>query len=265
MPPCYLSRDPNSDKLVLSYDGPSKPILEAEDDLSMLRSLGRLTDGGIIIGTIERLGEGNDEKPTPLANRKVVAKNVKNGDEYSAYTNERGYFSFELPVGAYDVNPAPEYRLREAEGFLSMLKGSIPVEKQRCWEHDFAVEPATAVPKDGIISGHVWYPDGMPFRVHPWIQIASIDSELFTSAYVDDDGNFEAENVKPGRYVVGLGIRAETGYFSDVPTPVYYPGVSTKDQAIIIELRPGEKRANVDFQLPIEDVLKPLGQATPNH
>jgi hypothetical protein len=141
----YLYLDPKSDKLVLSYDGPSKPITEAEDDLSMLRSLGRLTDRGIIIGTIERWGGSGDAKPTPLANHKVVAKNVKTGDEYSTYTSEGGHFKFELPVGRYDVTPASEYRLVEVEGFLSMLEGSIPVEKQRCWEHDFAVKPASGV------------------------------------------------------------------------------------------------------------------------
>jgi hypothetical protein len=55
--------------------------------------------------------------------------------------------------------------------------------------------------------------------------------------------------------------RAGTGYFSEVPTPVYYPGVRTREEAIIIELRPNEKRTNIDFQLPPEDVPKPL-QAT---
>jgi hypothetical protein len=263
----YLYRDPKSDKLILSYDGPSKPIGKAEDDVSMLRSLGLVTDTGIIIGTIKRLGETGDVMPTPLANHKVVAKNVKSGGEYSTSTSEGGHFTFELPVGRYDVTPAPEYGLLEGEeGFAPMLKGSIPVEKHRCWEHDFAVKPAASVvpPNDGAISGHLGSPDGKPFTVHPWIQIVSVDSELFTSAYVDAKGNFEAKNVKPGRYVVGLGIRAGTGYFSDVPTPVYYPGVGTKEQATIIELRPREKRTNVDFQLPIEDVLKPLGPARSN-
>jgi hypothetical protein len=263
----YLYRDPKSDRLILSYDGPSKPITQAEDDVSMLRKLGHLTDTGIIIGTIERLGETGDVMPTPLANHKVVARNVKNGDEYSAYTSEGGYFTFELPVGRYDVTPAPEYRLLEVEeGFAPMLKGSIPVEKLRCWEHDFAVKPATSVvpPNGGTISGHLGSPDGKPFTVHPWVQIVSVDSEVLTSAYVDTKGYFEAKNVKPGRYVVGLGIRAGTGYFSDVPTPVYYPGVGTKEQATIIELGPREKRTNIDFQLPIEDVLKPLGQASSN-
>jgi hypothetical protein len=64
---------------------------------------------------------------------------------------------------------------------------------------------------------------------------------------------------------VGLGIRAGTGYFSDVPTPVYYPGVRTKEEATTIELRPNENRTNVDFQLPPEDVLKPLVPVKSNH
>jgi hypothetical protein len=263
----YLYRDPKSDNLILSYDGPSEPITNAEDDVSMLRKLGRLTDNGIITGAIERLGETGDVMPSPLSNHKVVAKNVKNGAEYSAYTSERGHFTFELPVGTYDVTPAPEYGLLEVqEGFAPMLKGSIPVEKRRCWEHDFAVKPATSVvpPNDGTISGHLGSPDGKPFTVHPWVQIVSIDSESFKSAYVDAKGNFEAKGVKPGRYVVGLGIRAGSGYFSNVPTPVYYPGVGTKEQATIIDLRPREKRTNIDFQLPIEDILKPVGQASTN-
>ncbi len=255
----YLSQNPKGDMLVLSYNSPSKPISEAEDEISMLRDLGHLKDAGILIGTVERLGDSEDVKPLPLANYQLVANNVKNGIEYTAHTNEKGYFKFDLPAGKYNVATAPEYGLREVESFGSML-GSVPVENRRCWEHDFAVKPLTAIkPKtDGTISGHVGSPDGKPFTVHPWVQIVSVDSQLFTSAYVDAKGYFEAKDVKPGRYVVGLGIRPGTGYFSDMPIPVYYPGVRTKEEATIIELRPSEKRTNVDFQLPPEDVLKPL-------
>jgi len=250
----YLSQNPKSDTLVLSYNSPSKPISEAEDDISVLRDLGHLKDAGnagILIGTIERLGDSEEMKPIPLANHQLVAKNVKNGTEYTAHTNERGHFKFELPAGKYDVATTPEYGLREVESNFSM-QGSVRVENGRCWEHNFAVRPVTAIkPKrDGIISGHLVSPDGKLFTVHPWVQIVSADSEMFTSAYVDAKGYFEAKDLKPGRYRVGLGIRPGTGYFSDVPTPVYYPGV--------IELRPNEKRTNIDFQLPPEDVLKPL-------
>jgi len=262
----YLYRDPRNDTLVLSYDGPSQPISEAEDGISVLRDLGHLKSTGVLIGIIQHLGSDPEvAHPTPLANHKVVAKNVANGAEYTAYTNEKGHFKFDLPVGKYDVTTAPQYGLREVENFGSM-QGSVPVEKGSCWEHNFGVRQAAdfKLPTDGTISGNVGSPDGKPFTVHPWVQIVSVDSDFFRSAYVDAKGNFEAKGFKPGRYVVGLGIRAGTGYFSDVPTPIYFPGVRTKEQATIIELRPGEKRTNVDFQLPIEDVLKPLGHATSN-
>jgi hypothetical protein len=267
----YLQRDTNkeqdshNDPLVLSYGGRSKPISEAEDDVSMLRDLGRLKNTGILIGTIERLGDTEDATPTPLANHKVVAKNVANGTNYTTTTNEKGYFKFDLPVGKYDVTTTPEYGLQEVEGYGSM-QGSIPVEKRQCWEHDFGVKPATSVvPNDGTISGHLGSPDGKPFTVHPWVQIVSVDNDSFTSAYVNAKGSFEAKGVKPGRYVVGLGIQTGTGYSSDVPTPIYYPGVRTKEEATIIELRPNEKRTNIDFQLPPEDVLKPLQPVKSNH
>jgi hypothetical protein len=262
----YLSRDPKSDTLVLSYSSPSEPMSDAEDDISMLRDLGHLKNAGILVGSIWRLGETEDAKSAPFANQKVVAKNVANGAEYTTYTNEKGHFKFELPVGKYDVISAPEYGLREVEDFFLSMQGSVPVENGRCWEHNFAVKPSTAIKPntDGIIAGHLGSPDGKPFTVHPWVQIVAVDSEMFTSAYVDAKGDFEAKNVKPGRYMVGLGIRPGTGYFSDVPTPVYYPGVPTKEEATIIELRPNEKRTNVDFQLPPEDVLKPLQRAKSN-
>ncbi len=214
----YLQRDTNkeqdshNDPLVLSYGGRSEPISGAEDDISMLRDLGRLKNTGILIGTVEHLGDTEDAKPTPLANHKVVAKNVANGTKYTTTTNEKGYFKFDLPVGKYDVTTTPEYGLREVEGFGSM-RGSVSVEKRQCWEHDFAVKPATSVvpPNDGTISGHLGSPDGKPFMVHPWVQIVSVDSEMFTSAYVDAKGFFEAKNVKPGRYVVGIGIQPGQG------------------------------------------------------
>ena len=254
----YLSRDPDSKTLVLSYASPSKPIGESEDDISMLRDLGHLDHAGILIGTINRLGDTDDESEIPLANHKVVAMNVATRMQYEAYTSEKGRFEFKLPVGTYNVTPAPDYGLREVKSLVS-LQGSIPVEDHKCWEHNFAVRSIAAIkPKtDGTISGHVGSPDGKPFTVHPWVQILSVEGDLFTSAYVDAKGYFEAKNVKPGRYLVGLGIQQNGG--DDIPIPIYYPSVRTKEEATIIELQPNEKRTNVDFQLPPEDVLKPLG------
>ena len=138
----YLIRDPRDGQLLVSYQSSTKPIAEAEDYISMLRRLGHLTDKGILIGAIHRLGD-DDITPTPLASHKIVAKNVKNGDEYSAYTSERGFFKFELPTGTYDVTPAPEYDLVEID--IPMLKGRIPIEKRQCQQHNLLVKPASGV------------------------------------------------------------------------------------------------------------------------
>jgi hypothetical protein len=138
----YLYRDPGNKGLLLQYDGPSKPIAEADDDISTLRDLGRLTNKGLIIGTMERWNEGGAVKPTRLADHQVIARDVNTGALYSTFTSESGYFRFDLPEGTYDIAPAPEYGLVEIDMPLSAMKGSILVQKLRCWQHDLLVVPA---------------------------------------------------------------------------------------------------------------------------
>ena len=135
----YLYRDNTSNTLVSPYDGRSKPLTAAEDDISTLRHLVRLTDSGMLVGKVDRREGPKDSEFIPLANHKVIAKNAK-GIKYTAYTNENGYFEFELPPGSYDLSAAQEYALEEDETIGSMLRGSVPVEKGKCWEHDFTVK-----------------------------------------------------------------------------------------------------------------------------
>jgi hypothetical protein len=133
----YLDRDTNNNALILSYDGPSKPIVCAQDDISMLRDLGRLTNAGILMGTVQRLGKTHD---APFANRTVIAKRMSDGTEYAVHTNGNGYFKFELPAGSYDVTVALERGVQEVESFPYMLRGSIPVEKRECLQHNFTLK-----------------------------------------------------------------------------------------------------------------------------
>jgi hypothetical protein len=62
---------------------------------------------------------------------------------------------------------------------------------------------------------------------------------------------------KRGDYVITVDTRnsAET----KVKIPVYYPGVRSEKNATIIQLGRAEKRTHIDFGIPAEDVLKPLG------
>ena len=146
----YLSRDPETDSLILFYDSPSKPVGEAGDEISMLRDLGRSTDSGWLTGTLDRLEHSRlDNTPTtkivPLESHRLVVTNVKDGAEFSDYTNEQGRFGFELPTGDYQVTIAPEYGLREVEEIGFIHPGNrISVENHRCWNYKIAVESISA-------------------------------------------------------------------------------------------------------------------------
>jgi hypothetical protein len=52
----------------------------------------------------------------------------------------------------------------------------------------------------------------------------------------------------PGRYLIGIGMQAMPNT-PEWRSRVYYPGVRTKEKAIIIEIGKAEKRTNIDFQL----------------
>jgi hypothetical protein len=234
-----------TDGLEIPFDGPSKPLSQAQDDVAQLRHLAELADSGILNGNV-RMMNAIDGVP----NHNVVAKRVSDGTQYSTLSDSHGDFEFDpLPAGSYEV------AANTADGMWAGEARTVEVHSSKCAQTSFTLET------DGSISGRIGSGDGKPFIVHPWVQIVSVDDQRFTSAYVDANGNFEARGVEPGRYVVGIGIQAGTGGV-DVRTPVYYPGVRAKEQATIIELSRAEKRAHIDFQLPPEDVLKPFGQAT---
>jgi hypothetical protein len=242
--PAYITNDGHD----IPSDGPSKPLSEAQRDIAELRHLAHLADSGILNGYVWRKGSGS---MAGVPNHKVVAKRASDGAQYSTLSDEQGDFEFDsLPAGSYEVSANTLDGLWAREVTSTVRSGM-------CAQATFMLET------DGIISGHVGSPDGKPFIVHPWVDIVSVDDQRSTLAYVDANGNYAARGVEPGRYVVGIGIRNSGG--PKVKTPVYYPGVPSISQATIIEVGRAAKRDHVDFKLPIEDVLKPMGWTDPNH
>jgi hypothetical protein len=72
----------------------------------------------------------------------------------------------------------------------------------------------------------------------------------FHSAYADKDGHFEIHGLRPGRYLIGVGIDAKPGT-TEWKNRVYYPGVREKNLAIVIEIGPAGKRTDVEFPLSV--------------
>jgi hypothetical protein len=236
----YLWRDDKTKDLLLGYDSPSKPIADAQPAITRLRRLAAMTDSGVIAGYVTRPVWHDDEKYldyTYPANHKIIATRKSNGAEYSTVTDSEGDFEFEpLPAGLYQLSA------NTARGVWAE-EGPATVHSRGCEAFAFELHA------DGEISGHVRSGDGKPFKIHPWVEIEAVDGGRNSkSSYLDDHGYFEARGLEPGRYLVGIGIRSKTNT-PEWRSRVYYPGVQTRERAIVIQLGKAEKRTNIDFQL----------------
>jgi len=240
--------------LEVSFDSPSKPVTEAEDDIATLRHLLGLTDKGILTGRVVRIGATYDNlNPTAVPNHRVVAKNWPSGTEYTAFTNLNGRFEFEFPPGSYDVTPAREQGLRDAEprvpedieldhGLHAHI-GTANVRQRDCTEVDFSLLV------DGKLAGRVTTKDGKPARSVKVAIIPVLPVHPQFTVDTDEDGRFEVGGRQPGQYIIGVGLLAPFDS-TEWKSRVYYPGVPTREQAKMIELGAGEWRTDIDFKLP---------------
>jgi hypothetical protein len=67
--------------------------------------------------------------------------------------------------------------------------------------------------------------------------------------FIDDNGRFEFDSIRPGRYRIGINVNSNPD--QDLPyLPVWYPGVPDESQATVIEVGPSQKFSNFVFKLP---------------
>jgi hypothetical protein len=225
----YLFRDKKSNELVLGYEGRSKPIEQAQQDIATLRHLAKVTDSGILTGHVGHPGH------------KVVARRVSDGMEFSVVANDGGNYEFELQPGGYYLSANTKQGLwaPETETF---------VRKQGCTHVDLWLRT------DGRIAGTVMNADGKAAR---YVQVAIVPiapaGQSFT-VVADEQGHFEVGGRKPGQYLVGVGLLAPVDS-ADWKSRVYFPGVSTQEQAKVIELGDGEWRTDVNLSLPPSSII----------
>jgi hypothetical protein len=219
----YLYRDKKSGELVLGYEGRSKPIEMARQDIATLRHLAKVTDSGILTGHVGYPGH------------KVIARRVSDGKEFSASANGSGNYEFELQPGAYYLSANTKQGLwaPETETFVS---------KQGCMHVDLWLHT------DGRIAGTVTTADGKAAR-HVQVAIIPVSpaGQSFT-VVANEQGHFEVGGRKPGQYLVGVGLLAPVDS-AEWKSRVYYPGVPTQEQAKAIELGEGEWRTDINFRL----------------
>jgi Carboxypeptidase regulatory-like domain len=238
----YLRRDEKAHSLVLAYGSLSKPIAEAQQEIDTLRRTSSMSDSGLIIGYVSHYVRddsdgGKSTTAEPVANQKVTAIRESDGAEYSAISDSDGNYEFEpLPIGSYTLTANTQPGLWASDW-------GATIRPRSCHAYQFELRTG------GRISGHIRATDGKPFAEHPWVNVVSEDGGYSDSAYVDDEGRFEARGLEPGRYFVGVGISAQPNS-AEWRARIYYPGVRSKNQAIVVELGTAERRTNVDFRVP---------------
>jgi hypothetical protein len=241
----YLFRNDKTKELVLGQGNPSGPIAETEATIALLRRLSRMTDSGVIIGSVQDTllrdgGAWTEYINTP--NHQVIAKRLSDGIEYSAFSDSEGRYEFQsLTSGTYHITSNTVPGLWAADGDTDVSPAS-------CAQINFALST------DGQISGHVASADGRPFQQTPWVEVQSDDPHFSKSTPLDDQGYYQLRGLTAGRYLVGIGITAQPDSF-EWRSRIYYPGVHSKQLAATVDLGTNQIRTGIDFsftQPPVE-------------
>lgn len=210
----------------------------AKEDLEFLRNLPKEGVGGRLYGQIGL--EKGGEKPAPLAGITVIAESETH-QQFTAVTDERGHYEFSgLKPGKYQVTPLlPEHHeVYEPEREIS-------VSDRGCASNNYWAKI------DGVVSGRIVDSGG---RTAPaLLQLVAVGNERQSFlGYAEKDGEFEIDELPPGRYLLYVEIVSaypDTLKKSKIE-PFYYPGVFEREKAKIIELGMGEKQDAYDFTLP---------------
>jgi len=228
--------------LVLPYDSRSGPLdsARAQEEVSTLRHLARLTDSGVITGYVTRM-EMKDQKiaSIPVPDWSLVAKSAASGTEYRTLTDSNGHFEFELPPDRYNVtaNMQRGSWAPDRDPFVTKARWA------QCADVDFPLHA------DGELSGTVTTADGKPAAKIQVAILRELPWPNYFTVQTDERGHFEVRGQDSGRYIVGEGVLALT-VGKEFPLRVYYPGVSSREQAIPIDLGKDEWRTDIDFKLP---------------
>jgi hypothetical protein len=213
---------------------------DARDDLQYLRAWARGETPTVLHGVVRADVE---ETLLPYAENQGLAEveilAVGSGKQYRTVTNPSGEFEIrDLRAESYTITARlPGYESTRPNYMASLTKGEC-------------VRVEVAMWNSSSLSGTLYDETGRPVKgirveLAPWT-----DGELHPSKEVvtDGDGHYGFIKIPPGDYLLGVnlasGLNARTPYRT-----WFFPGVSGRDQAIILRIEGAQKLTQYDFQL----------------
>ena len=194
----------------------------------------------------------------PLSGIRVTATS-SDGAIRSTTTNEYGGYFFEGLTPSRNVRwrikadlPAPF----AAHDGTVRSPGNGPGDVVQWLRNATCAEADVDARVDGRIVGRVLDERGRPARgvVMELANATALATDEAASAdektVSDDDGRFEFRPLPEGRYYVGVELD-KRGYEGTLDRRRYYPGVRNLKEAIVIELRRGERLRLEPFRLPL--------------
>jgi hypothetical protein len=232
----------------------TKPVEDAAADLDYIAGIPLAEPTGRVFGHIERTVPNPRDTTTPITVAATGVSVALTSDTHSltATTDSEGRLDVQVPPGEYSIAPVVPESVRV---YAATRRVTVPA--RGCAPVSFSLIA------NGRIEGRVV---GDPGRPVPHIRVdvlpvdvpddKSVDS--FTaapSATTDDGGRFRVDAILPGRYY--LAVNGRRGPESTSPyRTTYFPGVTSRDAARVIELGEGERKTGFAI------AIKPLVEAT---
>ena len=240
---------------LVSVCGRSTGLKGATEDLLYLENMQKLRGKTRISGTL-----GGWKNPDmDVENKRIRIIGAKK--TYETKTDKNGVFEiYDLPPGKYFIEPETPAGWKLDATWLAITSASVVVDENGRPELKTPRQVAiTLEPKkhasvelafepDNFVRGRVLGPRGKPL---PGVSVYLLRPGAKGGPFgrTDEQGRYEIASVDPGEYVLGAN-------HDDKPSAgepfhqIFYPGVSERERAVVISVRPGENLENMDFVIP---------------
>ena len=245
----YTSRDAKDGRSYVHSCSATKTAERAEADIAYAEGVKRNEPTPSIIGSVTRetRARANEyRKRDGLEGIRVTAdggsKNVA-----EVYTDAKGNFRFfGLAPGSYRVRAGTPPDLRRLYGDETL---TLNVTDGRCSGGQFTVTSLST------ITGRVVDAKGAPLKTR--VDLVPVDSdgkeiapaEQSIQTYSDDQGRYKFDWLAPGRYLVTVNSRIQPASYDPPYQRTYFPGVTDRSLASVIELIDGQQLTVDDFAL----------------
>ncbi len=219
-------------------------IAFAEKELEQLRTIVSSSGSSSVRGYVaEEYSDPSKTGPDRprVPGIQVVVKDLASGKTYKAVTDENGFYEVTVPPGRYKAEPIlPEYAV------VRFADDPVTVRPNGCAENIFVLAAKNR------IAGIVLDPFGQPVK-NVRIELVEADKERSYSGGKNTqsrmDGSFSFESVAKGRYKLSVNFNSNPDPSNPFPT-FFFPGVSNRAEAKVIEIGPTTVVNDVVFRLP---------------